>query len=191
VVPHIGTEVDSFLFTTLLYESPKLLLNVGMGDYGIVRPGRGNCPYHQLGFDTSIGNIRSYEKLTGEGVTFVDSDFIRIIERDLPARFGGLSTDYQLIEDEEHNGVGRLLLLVSPRLGIMNEDRIVREFIDLLRGAEDSPESWAEAGSVMWNQAGTVRIQREFPIPTASGKILPFHLVKPKANNGHPQLSRA
>ena len=33
-VPHSDLFVDSYLFTTLLYESPKLLLNVGMGDYG-------------------------------------------------------------------------------------------------------------------------------------------------------------
>jgi hypothetical protein len=83
-VPHFDRVVDSFLFTTLLYESPKLLLNVGMGDYGTVYTKETDCKYGKIGFDTHVANIRSYEKLTGEGVTFVDTDFIRIIEKELP-----------------------------------------------------------------------------------------------------------
>ena len=34
LVPNFDLSLDSYLFTSLLYESPKLLLNVGMGDYG-------------------------------------------------------------------------------------------------------------------------------------------------------------
>jgi hypothetical protein len=88
-VPHSEMTVNSFLFTSLLYESPKLLLNVGMGDYGEVSTGKCDCEFARIGFDTNVSGIRSYEKLTGEGVTFVDTDFIRIIENELPGRFGG------------------------------------------------------------------------------------------------------
>lgn len=180
-VPHIDLEVDAFLFTTLLYESPKLLLNVGMGDYGMVRKCPCDCEFGKLGFDTHFGNIRSYEKLTGEGVTFVDTDLIRILEKELPSRFGGRSTDYQLVEQENGAGLNHLRLLVSPRLGSLDERKIVSEFIELLRRSEDSPESWAQSGSLMWNQAGMLKVERATPIPTISGKILPFHLVKPAA----------
>ena len=177
-VPHFDQVVNSFLFTTLLYESPKLLLNVGMGDYGNVYHKESDCEFGKMGFDTHVADIRSYEKLTGEGVTFVDTDFIRIIEKELPGKFGGCSTDYQLIEEEDKKGLNRLRLLVSPRLGEIREEKIVEVFIDLLRKAESSPESWAQSGSVMWNQARTVRVRRENPIPTKSGKILPFHIAK-------------
>lgn len=177
-VPHFERVVNSFLFTTLLYESPKLLLNVGMGDYGDVYTKGGDCEFGKMGFDTHVVNIRSYEKLTGEGVTFVDTDFIRIIERELPARFGGSSTDYQLVEEEDEKGLNRLRLLVSPELGAIDEQKIVSTFISLLRNSESSPESWAQSGTVMWDQARLVRVKRESPIPTRSGKILPFHLVK-------------
>jgi hypothetical protein len=182
-VPHIDLEVDAFLFTTLLYESPKLLLNVGMGDYGTVRKCSCDCEFGKLGFDTHIGSIRSYEKLTGEGVTFVDTDLIRILEKELPSRFGGRSTDYQLAEQENGAGLNRLRLLVSPRLGFLDERRIAREFIELLKRAEDSPESWAQSGSLMWNQAGMVQVERSAPIPTVSGKILPFQLAKSPAKS--------
>ena len=176
-VPYFDREVDSFLFTTLLYESPKLLLNVGMGDYGVVSKREDTCPFGRLGFDTHISSIRSYEKLTGEGVTFVDTDFIRIVELELPRRFGGQSTDYQLVQEEDTKGLNRYRLLVSPRVGEVDEDGVVEAFIGLLKSARQSPESWAQSGSEMWHQARTVRVKREFPQATRSGKILPFHVA--------------
>jgi hypothetical protein len=177
-VEHFDTTVNSFLFTSLLYEAPKLLLNVGMGDYGEVEEKQCDCAFGKLGFHTHLSSIRSYEKLTGEGVTFVDTDFIRIIEKDLPKKFGGASTDYQLIEEEDAKGIGHLHLIVSPRLNGIEEEKIVETFIGLLKSSEASPESWAQSGTVMWNQARTLRVKREFPIATVSGKILPFHLVR-------------
>ena len=177
-VPHFDREVDSFLFTTLLYESPKLLLNVGMGDYGKVYAKPCDCQFGKIGFDTHVADIKSYEKLTGEGVTFVDTDFIRIIEKELPGKFGGCSTDYQLVEEEDEKGLNRLRLLVSPRLGEIDENKVVSTFITLLKNAESSPESWAQSGTVMWDQSRHVRVKREYPLSTRSGKILPFHLVK-------------
>jgi len=177
-VEHFDTTVNSFLFTSLLYEAPKLLLNVGMGDYGTVEEKPCDCAFGKIGFHTHLSRIRSYEKLTGEGVTFVDTDFIRIIEKDLPHLFGGASTDYQLIEEEDAKGISHLHLIVSPRLNGIDEDKIVESFIGLLKTSEASPESWAQSGTVMWNQARTLRVKREFPVATASGKILPFHLVR-------------
>lgn len=176
-VPYFDGEVDSFLFTTLLYESPKLLLNVGMGDYGTVSTRDDRCAFGRLGFDTHISMIRSYEKLTGEGVTFVDTDFVRIIEQELPKRFGGQSTDYQLLQEEDTKGLNRYRLLVSPRLGAVDEENVVDAFIGLLKDAQQSPESWAQSGSEMWHQARSVRVKRDFPQPTRSGKILPFHVA--------------
>ncbi len=175
-VPHFDREVSSFLFTSLLYESPKLLLNVGMGDYGSVYTRTDDCPFGTLGFNTHLCNIRSYEKLTGEGVTFVDTDFIRIIEQELPARFGGKSTDYQLIEEEDEKGLNRYRLLINPGIGSVDEHAVVTTFLGLLRSAELSPESWAQSGSEMWDQARTIRVKRGMPVATRSGKILPFHM---------------
>jgi CYTH domain-containing protein len=184
-VPHWGISVDSYLFTSLLYESPKLLLNVGMGDYGDIHSEFCSCGLGQIGFDTVLGNIRSYEKLTGEGVTFVDTDFIRIIEKELPENFGGKSTDYQLVEEEDPKGLSHLLLLVSPRIGGINEKNALSIFMGLLKQGEDSPESWAQSGTEMWMQSKMVDVVREYPIPTASGKILPFHLLKPRDHRIH------
>ena len=180
-VPHSDLFVDSYLFTTLLYESPKLLLNVGMGDYGNLCERECSCTFGQVGFSTCLSGIRSYEKLTGEGVTFVDTDFIRIIERELPERFGGRSTDYQLVEKEDEHGLTHLMLLVSPRVGAIQDSEVLENFLNRLKRAEDSPESWSQSGTEMWKQSNMVRIVREFPIATASGKILPFFIARTKA----------
>ena len=179
VVPNFDLRLDSYLFTSLLYESPKLLLNVGMGDFGELHSERCDCGFGELGFDTCLSNIRSYEKLTGEGVTFVDTDFVRIVEKELPERFGGKSTDYQLIEEEDAKGFTRLHLLVSPRVGEVNEAEVLEKFMTLLKRGEASPESWAQSGTEMWRQSGMVRIRRDFPVCTSSGKILPFQLRRP------------
>jgi hypothetical protein len=189
-VPHSDLFVDSYLFTTLLYESPKLLLNVGMGDYGNLSEEECGCTFGQVGFSTHLHGIRSYEKLTGEGVTFVDTDFVRIIERELPERFGGRSTDYQLVETEDSRGLTHLQLLVSPRVGDIDNNKVLDTFLNLLKRAEDSPESWSQSGTEMWKQSNMVQIVRQLPIATASGKILPFYVAKPKAvSNPNPTPS--
>ncbi len=172
------SELDSYLFTSLLYESPRILLNVGMGDFGTIRTEPCLCEFSQLGFNTHLARIHSYEKMTGEGVTFVDSDLIRIIDKELPQKFGGQSTDYQLVEEEDVRGLTRLRLLISPRIGPIDEQAVAETFIHLLKVGESSPESWAQSGSEMWAQARTLRVKRDFPIPTRSGKILPFQIVK-------------
>jgi hypothetical protein len=181
VIPHFDVSVDAYLFTTILYESPKLLLNVGMGDYGEIDTTGCSCPFGDLGFNVALGNINSYEKLTGEGVTFVDTDFVRILEYELPATFGGQSTDYQLLEEEDAQGLTRLQLLVSPRVGPLDERAVIEKFMRLLRTSEASPESWAQSGVEMWRQAGMVSVRRQEPLATSSGKILPFFL-----RNAHP-----
>jgi hypothetical protein len=177
-VAHSEATVDSFLFTSILFESPKLLMNVGMGDFGKLSTGRCDCGFGKIGFDQHLSNIRSYEKLTGEGVTFVDTDFLWIIEKRLPAMFGGMSTDYQLVEKEDGNGLPRLELLVSPTVGNINETEVVTTFMNLLKRAED--KGWAQSGTDMWKQSGMIQTVRAFPVSTAAGKILPFHLMKPQ-----------
>ena len=177
-VPHSESQVNAFLFTTLLYESLKIQLNVDMGDYGNYSAHTCECKLGDLGFDTHVDGIRSDEKLTGEGVTFVDADFFNIIENKLPKAFGGKSTDYQLIEEEDVRGLTRLKLVISPNIGDIDEERVTKAFIDLLRQSENSPESWSQSGTYMWDQARTIRIKRDFPVPTRSGKILPFHISK-------------
>jgi hypothetical protein len=177
-IPAYDIAVNAFLFSTILYESPKLLLNVGMGDYGNIDKVIGDCELNKIGFDYTVSNIRSYEKMTGEGVTFVDTDFITILEKELPSRFGGTSSDYQLTEEEDGNGINHLNLIINPEIKNIKDEDVLYAFVTLLKNAENSPESWAQSGAEMWNSAKTIRIKRAMPVSTKSGKILPFHLIQ-------------
>src|SRR3990172_8887397 len=97
-------------FRVTPFRSPRssqrlhILLNISMGDQAVVLRRQCGCPLEQLGWTTHLHTIRSHEMLTCGGISFLDTDVIRVIEEVLPARFGGAPTDYQLLEDEADDG---------------------------------------------------------------------------------------
>ena len=169
-----GPSVDALLFTSLLPSAPKILLNVESGDYGMVERRVCGCQLGTLGLTTHLAEIRSFEKLSGEGMTFVQTDLLRVVEEVLPAHFGGVSADYQVLEEEGENGILRLLLIVSPRIGPVDEERLRHMFLEEL-GRDGG---FARPMTGVWRRAGTVQVKRQWPIATKAGKILPFHIIK-------------
>ena len=90
-VPGSELDVDAFLFSTLLPSAPKLAVNVESDDYGVIEERDCGCPLHALGLTRHVRSIRSFRKLTAEGMTLVGTDMVRILEEVLPTRFGGSS----------------------------------------------------------------------------------------------------
>jgi hypothetical protein len=88
-VPGSQKTVEAFHYTTLLPTAPKLMLNVESDDYGVIEKRSCGCPLESYGFTEHLRDIRSFRKLTGEGVTLVGSEMLHILEEVLPARFGG------------------------------------------------------------------------------------------------------
>ncbi len=110
-------------------------------------------------------------------MTFLDTDIIRILEIDLPERFGGGVTDYQIVEEEDEMGNPRLDLVIHPRLGAIDPEAATVFFLERI-GRGSGAES--VMGRV-WKEARVVRILRKPPIPGPTGKIL--HLkTSPKTN---------
>ncbi|MDP9176524.1 MAG: hypothetical protein M3O61_02485 [Gemmatimonadota bacterium] len=171
-VPGFSIEVPAFCFTSLLTSAPKLLLNVESDDYGTVDTRPCGCEWETLGFPHHIRDIRSFRKLTGEGVTLVGSDIERILDDLLPAHFGGSALDYQFAEEEDERGFTRLTLRVAPTVVLGDEAEAV-EFV--LRCLERAGGAAAIAQS-MWRQAGTLRIRREAPTMTRRGKVMPLDI---------------
>jgi hypothetical protein len=169
-VPGFALEVPAFCFTTLLPNSPKLLLNVESDDYGEIDTKPCGCRWEELGFTTHIRDIRSFRKLTGEGITLVGSDMERILDEMLPARFGGSALDYQFAEEEDERGFTRLTLLVAPSVALPDETTAVA-FV--LQALEHAGARGTLAQSV-WRQANTVRIRREAPTINGRGKLMPL-----------------
>jgi hypothetical protein len=170
-----GGPVNAFLFTSLLSSSPKMLLNVESGDHGVIEARQCDCKLEELGLTDHIYNIRSFDKLTGEGMSFVGTDIMRVIEEVLPAKFGGASIDYQMLEEEE-NGRTRLSVLVSPEIGDIDEAGLIQTVVTELSKGGDTHRLMAE----IWSQAKTLKVKRLRPFITAGGKLLPLHIQKIK-----------
>jgi hypothetical protein len=168
-----GPMVDALLFTLLTTEATKIALNAETGDYARVEERACGCLLGELGLCTHLSEVRSFEKLTGEGVTFARSSLERVLEVALPARFGGTSLDYQLAEEELANGRTRLILRVSPAVGAVDEPALRAAFLDELD--EGGPSSQYQAR--VWENARTIELRREPPVATRAGKILPFALL--------------
>ena len=167
-----GLSVGALIYTTILPSCPKLMLNVESGDYGVLEDRLCGCPFGELGFSKHISLIRSYEKLTSEGVTFIGTELLRLVEEVLPTRFGGHPTDYQLVEEEE-DGLPKVNILVSPRVGGVIEESVVATVLKTL-----STVPGGDTMSELWRQTQTLQVVRREPYATASAKILPLHLLQ-------------
>jgi hypothetical protein len=175
-VPFAGTPVNAFLFTSLLHRAAKILLNVESGDHGVIETRQCSCKLGELGLTDHIYNIRSFDKLTGEGMSFVGTDLLRIIEEVLPAKFGGASIDYQMVEEEGERGRTWLSILVSPELGEIDEREVVQTVLSELSKGKDTQRMMTQ----IWSQAEILRVKRLPPLITAAGKLLPLHIQKAK-----------
>jgi hypothetical protein len=164
--------VGGLYYTTLLPSSPKVMINVESDDYGELEERACGCPLGQIGLTLHMRRIRSYEKLTSEGVQFLGSDLIELVERVLPSQFGGGPGDYQLVE-EEVGGVPKVSVVARPALGPIDERDVVATVLDRLR-AERENRMMAD----IWRDGGTLRLVRREPHVTSAGKILPLHIVQ-------------
>jgi hypothetical protein len=166
---------DAVLLSGLRPTAPLLLLNVAIGDRASVVERPCGCPLERAGWRTHLATIRSYEKLTAGGMTFLDTEVVEVLERALPARFGGGPTDYQLVEDEGPAGEPRLRLLVHPRVGVVDSAAIASAFLAALAAGPGA----ARVMGFAWRDGGFLHVERVAPHSTASGKIL--HLHTPRA----------
>ncbi|HZQ11162.1 MAG TPA: hypothetical protein VFD70_31615 [Anaerolineae bacterium] len=166
--------VNAFHMTTLLPSASKIMLNVETDDFGVIEERDCGCLWSTLGFKTHLRGIHSYRKLTGEGVTLVSSDMVHILEHELPARFGGSPLDYQLLEQEDAEGLTRLFLLIHPRLQIADEQAVIQVVMNALRNTSAA----ADAARAIWAQANTLQVKRMEPILTSRGKFNPLHIQR-------------
>jgi hypothetical protein len=170
-----GLPARALLVTVLFPAAPLVLINASAGDQAEIVDRPCGCAMEQLGWTTRFHTIRSFEKLTAGGMTFLDREIIRVLEEVLPSRFGGGPNDYQLVESEDEHGAPRLDLLVAPALGPLDHDEIRRTFLEAI-GAGAGAE---RVMSLDWRETGLVHVERRPPRTTRSGKI--FHLHPRKA----------
>jgi hypothetical protein len=166
-----GLPSKAVLITSLHAQAPFVMLNLSMGDEADLSDRVCGCPLEAAGWTKHVWNVRSFEKLTGGGVTLHGTDVIRVLSEVLPGKFGGVQTDYQLAEKLGADGEAMLELVVHPRLGDLPSAAIAKEFLDAL--------SRSDSDSMMiqrWRDAGTLQVVRREPAITQAGKIQYLHV---------------
>jgi hypothetical protein len=165
-----GAEGDALYFTGLRPSAPKLMINVETDDYATLEDRECGCAIGELGYARHLHGIRSYEKLTSEGMTFHGTEVVTLVEETLPARFGGGPTDYQLV-DQVDAAVPAVAIVVSPGVGEVDEAEVVRVVHEAIEQSGAGPA----LASAVWRDGGTLRVVRREPFATAPGKVLPIH----------------
>jgi hypothetical protein len=168
-----GHRIGALFHTTILPASPKVMLNVESGDYGVIEERECGCGGLPDEFRRHLHSIRSYEKLTSEGMNFMGGMLLDLVERVLPARFGGYPTDYQLVEREQ-NGLPRVGLVVSTAVGALDQEQLVASVLGFLRDRGHAEKMMAD----VWAQGGTLEVMRRDPHVTSGGKILPLQTLR-------------
>jgi hypothetical protein len=170
----LGLPPNAMLLTSLLESAPVRLLNVCMGDTATVSRRECGCGLELDGWKTHIQHVRSFEKLTAGGMTFLDTDVIHVLEEILPARFGGRPADWQVIEtidaDDARAGVA---LVVDPSVGPLDSAEVAGVFLDAIGGGTGGERMM----ELQWRSGRVLSVVRETPRRAASGKVL--HVAAP------------
>jgi hypothetical protein len=169
--PSLGVPREALFVSSLRSSAPFVMLNVSMGDQAVLHRRSCGCPMEALGWDRHLHTIRSFEKLTGAGITLFDTDVVRVLEDVLPRRFGGAPTHYQLVEEEAEGGRPRVRLLVHPDVGPVDPAALVEAFLAAIgEGAGGN-----RMMSRIWRDADVLRVERAVPLATRFGKV--HHLM--------------
>jgi hypothetical protein len=126
----------------------------------------------KVGFTQHLHTVRSFEKMTGEGMNYSGSDLFELLEDTVPSEFGGGPGDYQIVEEEDDRGQTRLTLVVHPDLGELDEANLLTR---LQQGLAQGSCNYRFMSRI-WQDAGAFRIRRGIPHVSPRGKILPLHI---------------
>jgi hypothetical protein len=173
--PVDGAGDGALLLTALRPACPKVLLNTEIGDSAVLETRRCDCLFDAVGYHQHLHTIRSFEKITGFGVTFVAADLYRVLEDVLPKRFGGAATEFQLVESQDTGGVPRYTLLVNPSIGPLDNAGVASAFLEELGKLANHYRYMVN----LWDQVDILTIARERPRQTSRGKTLPFRTLGP------------
>jgi len=170
-----GATVSSFLFTTISPHTGKLLLNAELGDFGEVRAAPCPCRFGRIGMSILLSQVRSFDKLTGEGMSLLGSTLEEVLS-ELVLQAGGGPDDFQFWEEADDKGLTRLTIALSPRIPNVKEPQFREDILQRLKGKNSAGGIAAE----FWQQAGTLEIVRAEPIISRGFKLIP--VIKTKSS---------
>jgi hypothetical protein len=168
---HADGEVNAQLLTTVHPLAARVFINVDTEDAGVIGDAACECAFARIGLRTVLRKVHSFGKITGHGITLPGHLLMAILERRLPARFGGDPGDYQIVERQGRTQV-ECRLRVSPRVGLADVGSVRAFFLNEVAGVYGGSLS-----TRTWEQTGSFDVEVAEPLRTQSGKVLPMHLV--------------
>jgi len=148
--------IDSFLLTSLLKNAGKILLNTDIGDFGNLSVGPCDCLFGKLGMNVHVSQVRSYDKLTCEGMTLLGSQLDDAVGEAIE-RAGGCPDDYQFWETHDNAGLTKLVVAVNPKIPGLNEVNFTASILDNLRKKK------IDITSQLWEQAKVLQVVKANP----------------------------
>ncbi|MBN2573587.1 MAG: hypothetical protein JXP73_03405 [Deltaproteobacteria bacterium] len=159
-----GPALDVFLFTTLCPHMGKILFNTDIGDFGVVEERACGCDFGKLGMTVHLREVRSYDKLSTEGMSLLAVELHEVIAALVEAAGGG-PDDYQFWESEDEAGLPRLVIAVSPRVPGLDETSFRGAMLAgigrVLKGGDLAARIWRDAGSLEVVRADPVLLREK------------------------------
>jgi hypothetical protein len=165
--------VGSLWYTVFASTLPKVMLNVESGDHGVLFTRACACSFGRAGLHQHLRTIRSYEKLTSAGMSFMGSALLDVLETALPARYGGGPTDYQFVESEIE-GETVVRLVIAPGIGPLDEGQVIAYTLEELARRTRAGRMQTQ----IWRDSDTLRVERAQPYLTPAVKIQPLHVER-------------
>lgn len=170
LVPGAGAaagEAAPLLLSSLRLASAKVLVNVDIGDQGVLERRSCDCVFGRRGLDLRLTHVQSRAAQTSEGMT-VSSRVLWEYAGAALAPAGAGRDDYQIWEVRGTDGLSCVRLAVSPHLQIDEQEVVERILRDLA-----ARDAGGKVAAEVWRQAGTLTVIRERPRLSAGGKLLP------------------
>ena len=166
-----GSNEAGPLFLSSIHKvMPKIMINVQLDDSATVHQRACGCEFEKLGFHTHLSMVRSHERFTAQGMAIHSSLLERAVDEVLAPKYGGTPLDYQWVEVEDERGRTGLKLRISPGLGTLDEERIIRDVLEELGRGDEGERMMSE----IWQQSRAISVIREDPRPTQRGKFVPM-----------------
>lgn len=163
--------VESLYITSLLSFAPRTLINVEIGDTGVIESATCDCEYSKLGYSLQVRDMAAISKLRGQGYSLRAPEIVKLLEEGLARRFGGRPGDYQLAE-VEGSAQTEMVLRIHPRAGVKSPEEVLQFFLAECR------RTWGGWNTILhWTESNGVRVEVVEPVLAASGKFRAIRLM--------------
>lgn len=157
--------------TSLTLAAPLVLLNVELGDHGVLRREPCACALGRAGLDWRVAEVQSPEKIAAEGVKLGEVDFTRLVAEAVHD-LGGGPDDFQIWLGEQEDAPDVAGAGARPAV-VLAPDAPIEPAALRARLRQGLPRlSGGALAALLWIDAGGLRVERRPLVAGAGHKLL-------------------